>query len=289
MARPEAPVDFTIPERGELAAKLRSLRTARGITYEQLVKNTGGEFSASHYKRAASGKELFGIGVVLSYAGGCVDKLTWGQYDELFGLHHRAEAAVNEAKRNQRRSTIVPKPHLVRSPADLGGAMRDAWARAGRPSTRKINKRAGVYVPHSSAYAIISGRSVPQDLRQYLYFLEACDVTSPDDLGLWLRAWVKAWGIPDSAYVVRDMRWMDEESAKVYQQVILEERAERYDVQHAMRLLDRAIDRTLESIEDVANGEKVTATISLGFALERVTEVHKYLRKNTGTAYDAIG
>ncbi|MFB6531662.1 helix-turn-helix domain-containing protein [Streptomyces sp. NPDC056399] len=288
MARPEVPVDFTIPERGELAANLRSLRKAKGITYKQLAENTGGEFSASHYKRAASGKELFGMDVVLSYARGCVGKLTWGQIGELDALHRSADAAVRKIERNKRRSSFPPKPQLVEGPPDLSRAMRDAWARAGRPSMRKISNFAGVYVPHSSAHAIVSGRSVPQDLRQYLYFLEACDITSPDHLEPWLRAWVKAWGIPSDRSVARDLRWMDEETSKVFKEVIVAERAERYDVQQVTHLLDHAIDRTLDSIGDVSHGDKHSAMVSLGHALERVAEVHRYLRKNTGTTYGAI-
>lgn len=288
MSRPEVPVDYTIPERGKLAEKLRSLRKAKGITYKQLAENTGGEFSASHYKRAASGKELFGVDVVISYARGCVDTLTWGHVDELHTLHFDAERAVHSAKCNELRWTILPKPYLVRSLADLSRAMRDVWARAGRPSMRQIHKRAGVYVPASSAHAIVSGRTVPKDLRQYLYFLEACDITSPYDLDLWLRAWVRAWGIPSDAYVARDMRWMDEETTKVYKQVLVAERAEHYEVHHVTALLDRAIGRTLESINSAVIGDKRAAMISLRTALEGVTEVHMHLRKNTGPAYRSI-
>lgn len=33
MGRPEAPVDYTVPELGNLAAHLRALRAAAGLTY----------------------------------------------------------------------------------------------------------------------------------------------------------------------------------------------------------------------------------------------------------------
>ncbi|MGW3377400.1 hypothetical protein [Streptomyces hydrogenans] len=287
MARPEVPVDFTIPERGELAAKLRSLRSAKGITYKQLVENTSGKFSASHYKRAASGKELFAMDVVLAYARGCVDNLTWGQVDELYDLHLAAEIAVNKAERNERRSTLQPKPHLVQSLADLSGAMRAAWARAGRPPMRKIAKLSGIYVPHSTAHAIVTGRSVPRDLRQYLHFLEACDV-APDDLRVWIRAWVKAWRIYNATYFARDLRWMDEETRKIYDEVILELRAEEYDLTTVTRLLDRAIYRTMDSMRGVMDGEKRLAMMNIRTALEHFAEVHQYMRKTTDTTYSAI-
>ncbi|OKJ48631.1 hypothetical protein AMK27_38340 [Streptomyces sp. CB02009] len=157
MGRPEVEVDFTVPQRGELAFKLRSLRSTAGLTYTQLVEKTDRVFSASHYKRAASGKEVPSWNVVLAYAKGCVPLLTWGMVDDLFELHRAAEAAVNKADRDSRRSTIVPKPHLVQNTAGLGRAMRDAWARAGRPAMRTIARRSGVYVPHSTAHAIVSG------------------------------------------------------------------------------------------------------------------------------------
>ncbi|MFC8270810.1 helix-turn-helix domain-containing protein [Streptomyces cinereoruber] len=288
MARPEAPIDFTIAERGELAQKLRSLRAAAGITYAQLVKNTGGEFSASHYKRAASGKVVPGTDVVLSYARGCLGKVGWPLRVQLDVLQFDAELAVEKAELNERRSTIRPKPHLVRSLADLSGAMRAAWARAGRPSTRKIAKRADIYVPHSTAYAIVTGRSVPRDLRQYLYFLEACDVTSPDDFTVWIRAWIKAWGITIAMRTARHLDWLDGVGVEIYNRALTAELAEQYRVRDVTLLLDRAIDYTLASIEGTLSGKSTSSMASLALALEWMGEVHDYIRENTSTTYGAI-
>ncbi|MFC8511106.1 hypothetical protein ACFU3J_16195 [Streptomyces sp. NPDC057411] len=286
MPRPEVDIDFTVPERGELAARLRSLRSAKAITYQQLVMQTGGEFSASHYKRAASGKELPSIEVVLSYAFGCVDSLTWELRDELIALHRAAAEAVDKAGKAERRSTTVPKPELVRSVKDLSTAMRDAWARAGRPSMRKIEKKADVFVPHSTAHAIVTGRTVPRDLQQYLNFLEACDIDSPEQLHPWLTAWLRAWGIPlDPRQIARDRRWMDQATADAYAGAIVAVRAERYDAGHVLRLLTHAVDRALDTINHIDNVNKRNALVSSAYTLAHLAEVQEYMRKNTNTTY----
>ncbi|MFC8494154.1 helix-turn-helix domain-containing protein [Streptomyces sp. NPDC057235] len=288
MGRPEAAVDFTVPERGELALKLRSLRTTAGLTYTQLVEKTDRVFSASHYKRAASGRELPSWNVVLAYAKGCIGPLPWNTVDDLYDLHRAAQQAVRKSEVDSRRSTVVPKPHLVKNTADLSKALRDVWARAGRPSMRTIARRSGVFVPHSTAHAIISGRTVPADLRQYLSFLEACDVTTPDELKIWLHAWIRSWGLPSDRDLARNRKWMDEETALIYSEVILAERAEQYDAQHVLHLLTRAIDRALDTIENIENRDKRRAMVTTGFTLASVAEVQQYLAKVTSITRDAI-
>lgn len=285
MGRPEVEVDFTVPERGELALKLRSLRTTAGLTYTQLVEKTDRVFSASHYKRAASGREVPSWNVVLAYAKGCVPFMAWDMVDDLFQLHRAAEAAVSRAESDSRRSTIVPKPHLVQNTADLGRAMRDAWARAGCPTMRTIARRSDNYVPHSTAHTIVSGRTVPSDLRQYLCFLEACDITSPSDLRVWLRAWVRAWGLPDNKVLSRDRRWMEEDTVLVYDEVVLAAKAEQYDARQVLALLTRAVDQALGTVVDISNKEKRKAMVSTAYTLDSIARVQEYLRKTTTLTY----
>lgn len=56
MGRPEIPVDFTVPARGELAATLRSLHTEARLTHDELAVKSG--LSPATLKRAASGRVL---------------------------------------------------------------------------------------------------------------------------------------------------------------------------------------------------------------------------------------
>ncbi|MEV5239556.1 helix-turn-helix transcriptional regulator [Streptomyces cinnamoneus] len=131
MPRPEKPIDYTVPEVGELAAYLRAQRTASGRTYAELAE--GALCSQATLKRAAAG----GVRppdwkTVRQYLGLCGHD----DLDEARTLHERAQDAATAAVRNARRTTVVPKPQFVRDLGDLSGAMRDAHRRAGCPSVR---------------------------------------------------------------------------------------------------------------------------------------------------------
>ncbi|MFE1391128.1 helix-turn-helix domain-containing protein [Streptomyces albogriseolus] len=196
MARPEVPVNHTVPDLGKLAEYLRSLRREAGLTYSELVTRT--VCSEATLKRAASGRSLPDVGVAFQYAVSCVPH---GQPIHDVGLTvvtlwRKAEKAVEKARRTAHRSSVLPKPQYARDDADLSGALRDAWARSGRPSTRAIERASGGQVPRSTANLIASAHAVPRDFRQYVAFLQVCEVNR-QALEPWFRAWFKIRGVPN--------------------------------------------------------------------------------------------
>ncbi|MBL1109748.1 helix-turn-helix domain-containing protein [Streptomyces sp. 5-8] len=196
MARPEQPVDHTVPELGRFAEHLRSMRHAAHLTYRDLASHTS--CSAATLKRAASGKSLPSPAVATQYALGCV--IVSNDLDAARAasrLRKEAAEAVAEARRRSRRSTVLPKPQFARDEGDLSGALRDAWRRAGEPSFRAMERAAGHHgaLPRSTAHAMAKGRTLPREFLQYVLFLEACGI-SGSDLAPWLRAWSKICGYP---------------------------------------------------------------------------------------------
>ncbi|MFG2776032.1 hypothetical protein [Streptomyces sp. NPDC048350] len=55
MARPEAPVDRTVPACAELADFLRARRKSAGLTYREMSRLAHGMPSKTTFERAASG------------------------------------------------------------------------------------------------------------------------------------------------------------------------------------------------------------------------------------------
>ncbi|MCX4673541.1 helix-turn-helix transcriptional regulator [Streptomyces sp. NBC_01381] len=188
--RPEVPVVTTVPELAELATKLREIRLSegKGITYVTLAERT--PWSKSQLQRATSGKALPSPSLVRAFLSGC--GASRGRARIVAGLYRAAAAGVAQQAKTAKASRRVPKPEYVRDRADLSGALRDAWAHAGRPPVRSMAQTAGPWIlPHSSAHRILRGHGLPRDLTQYRAFLYACDI--PDvDLGPWFAAWNKA-------------------------------------------------------------------------------------------------
>ncbi|MEV0530056.1 helix-turn-helix transcriptional regulator [Streptomyces sp. NPDC050439] len=187
MGRPESPVGFAVQEVGMLAAYLRQLRQAVGKTYEELADSA--LCSASSLKRAARGGERAPAWTTVE------DYVTaaGGDLVTAKALHQAAKGAAARARRDARRSMVVPKPQFVRDAADLSGAMRDAYDRAGRPPVREMEDQAGWRLPHSTAHEIVRGRALPYDVRTYIAFLQACEIQE-DDLGPWFECWHKVRG-----------------------------------------------------------------------------------------------
>ncbi|MFI2415788.1 helix-turn-helix domain-containing protein [Streptomyces sp. NPDC018947] len=196
MARPEAPVDHQIPELGALAESLRALRRQAGLTYTELAKESC--YSAATLKRAASGKHLPALGVTVQYTTLCMllgPLLDPKAGPEIMTLWDSADKAVNRARMDARRSTVLPKPQYVRDEADLSGALRDVWSWSGRPSTRYVEKASKGQVPRTTANVISTAHAVPRDFRQYAAYLRVCGVTGRA-LEPWFRAWFKIRGVP---------------------------------------------------------------------------------------------
>jgi hypothetical protein len=185
MARPEKPIDYTVPEVGELAGYLRGLRAVADLTYAQLAARAW--FSQSSLKRAAGGGATAPRwAVVHAYASAC-----GGSEAETFSRYSRAKEAAAATARDTRRSTIVPKPQFARDLADLSGAMRDAYRRAGSPEVRRMERQAGPgRLPRNTAHGITKGRVLPKEVRTYIAFLEECEITGRD-LIPWFAAWAR--------------------------------------------------------------------------------------------------
>ncbi|MGW1878776.1 helix-turn-helix domain-containing protein [Streptomyces sp. NPDC001975] len=209
MGRPERLVDHTVPALGTLAEHLRTMRRDAGLTYRQLAERT--HYSSAQLKRAASGASLPSYELMLSYATGCSVHLErraeWWARMQATNLYEEACEAVRRNRIEARASTVLPKPEYVRDPADLSGAMRDAWSRAGRLSSRQMEARSAGQLPHSTAHAICKGRCIPRDLRQFVTFLHACEI-SGTALGPWFRAWFKVFGRPSEKTVVAALRFL---------------------------------------------------------------------------------
>ncbi|KOG64702.1 hypothetical protein ADK76_08535 [Streptomyces griseoflavus] len=189
MGRREAPVDYTVPELGELAARLRALRAAANLTYAKLADLTN--YSAATLKRAAAGKTLPAYSTACAYAAACD-----GPVEETVTLYRLAEDAVAGRALDARRIQVLPKPQFARDRADLSGALRDAYRRAGQPSLRAMEGRAREgQLPRSSVHNIVTGRALPADIGQYVAFLQACEI-SGQALGPWFGAWLKVCGRP---------------------------------------------------------------------------------------------
>ncbi|MFI9311143.1 helix-turn-helix domain-containing protein [Streptomyces triculaminicus] len=189
MPRPEKPVDYTVPEVGDLAAYLRARRAASGRTYAELAQ--GAVCSQATLKRAAAGgtrpPEWATVHQYLHLCG-------HPETREARALYKRAVDAAAAARRDARRTTVRPKPQYVRDLADLSGALRDAYRHAGRPPVRDMERRAGPgRLSRSTAHAMITARTIPKDIRTYLAFLETCEITG-HALTPWFTAWAKAFG-----------------------------------------------------------------------------------------------
>lgn len=213
MGRPETPIDYTIPALGEAAEILRAMRHSANLSYEELAARAN--FSPAHLKRAARGKWT-SVDVIEAYAQACVKSSSDIFFvAEVKYLHSLAAKAITDAEREARRSKVVPKPQYARDEADLSGAMRDAWRRAARPTCRQIEVSSRGQVPRSTANAIANGHTVPRDLRQFVGFLNVCEI-SGDELAPWFRAWIKVRGVPTAEERRLVHKWMDADVAAIY-------------------------------------------------------------------------
>ncbi|MFE2553637.1 helix-turn-helix domain-containing protein [Streptomyces sp. NPDC059355] len=193
MGHPEAPVDFTVQELGDLATFLRGVRWRAGaIPYARLSKLTS--WSASALKRATSGRMLPPWDLVRRFLAACrADQIS---VDHAFTLHERAAKELELRAQRSRKASVVPRPELVRDKADLSGALRDAYAAAGRPPVRTVAGYSGGWVlPHSTAHNIITARALPTGIDQCIAFLDACKIPF-HQLHLWFAAWHKAMNEP---------------------------------------------------------------------------------------------
>lgn len=164
------------------------LRQQRQLPYSQLAERT--HFHRTTLQRAANGKDLPSLDVVLAYAEAC-------------------QADTNRARTLWRRAVYwhhVPSRHdTVKAPpakilpefvetfGALHKAMLEMRRQAGWPSLRRIQERAqenGDKLPASTLSLILRTRAALHK-PQFVAYMQACDVKPADQLR-WEAAWDRA-------------------------------------------------------------------------------------------------
>ncbi|MFF3679847.1 helix-turn-helix domain-containing protein [Streptomyces sp. NPDC002120] len=192
MGRPELPVDHTLPERGELAAALRQIRTLAGLSYDELADRTG--LSAATLKRATSGRTVPAEETVTAFATACggdpVDAL------------HRLWLNARIADRGRLAQLRKPaRPRFVDGRRELSAALEYFYEVAGAPPLRRLVDLAGGahLLPVSSAARIVKRQALPVSRQQMMAFLTACGITG-QELDRWGDAFEEITQNPESPY-----------------------------------------------------------------------------------------
>ncbi|WP_371129952.1 helix-turn-helix domain-containing protein [Streptomyces sp. 2231.1] len=158
----------------ELADYLRKGRDRKGLTYSELASRAG-DYSATTFQQAASGRFLPSREVARAYAHACA--LDIARVDRLWEIAYRE-------KRRVARGPLPPAlpPHLVSNLDDLSGALVALHAKNGAPSIRLMLKRARQHASEctplstSALHRILSRATVPTSRNSLQAFLIGCDV-----------------------------------------------------------------------------------------------------------------
>ncbi|MFJ2598640.1 helix-turn-helix domain-containing protein [Streptomyces erythrochromogenes] len=188
-------MDYILPERGELAAALRRIRTLASLSYDELAGRTG--LSAATLKRAASGKTVPTEETVMTVATVC-----GGDQAEL----HRLWLNARIADRGRLAQLRMPAlPQYVDGRRELSAALEYFYEAAGAPSLRRLADLAGGVhlLPVSSAARIVKRQALPVSRQQMVAFLTACGRTG-QGLELWGDAFDEITQNPDGPYSRRN-------------------------------------------------------------------------------------
>lgn len=193
MARPEAPVNRTIPARAKLADFLRERRGVAGLTYQQMADMKGDtSLSKTTFERAASGVAVPLWRTVKEYIRRTEtkeEKFT-GTIDIAIAQGRKLWIEARRAVRAPYYLYKAPDPTLISDRADLSRALRDQHVWAGCPSSGEMARMSGTGVlPKTTAYRIIQGRALPVAADQGVAFLSACGVPP---LGSEMLGWLAA-------------------------------------------------------------------------------------------------
>ncbi|MFB6643761.1 helix-turn-helix domain-containing protein [Streptomyces chartreusis] len=185
MCRPEKPLTTGNNALRELQEWLRERRERTRQGYRALSVRAG--CHATTLQRAASGETVPKLQTVLNYARACD-----ASPEEARLLWKRAR--YEETRLRDGRSRPAPRPEFIRDFVDLGAALVELYEKAGSPTLRTMEQRAGGYgsLPRSSAHRIVNKQAMPHGLRQFQAYLRACEVPEaewPD----WEAAWTRAW------------------------------------------------------------------------------------------------
>ncbi|MGW4775987.1 helix-turn-helix domain-containing protein [Streptomyces filamentosus] len=184
MGRSEGPIAKTGSARYTLALWLRSQRESAGLSYERLAIEA--TYSPDTMRRAASGRRIPTLKVLLAFAGACGADLHVAE-----GLWKAARRELGGPHREYHVAYVVDFPSLY-------DAMQSLYRRAGSPSYGELDRRAGGNgrLPKSTLSRFFSKGSIPG--RNFtLAFAEACGVRGEEKLELWELAWLRAAGRRD--------------------------------------------------------------------------------------------
>ncbi|WHM41119.1 helix-turn-helix transcriptional regulator [Streptomyces sp. BPTC-684] len=199
MGRRPNRLDYTLPDRGALAALLRNQRKATGLTYHELAPKAG--VSAATLKRATSGKVMPTERTVVAFIEACGGDRTDVEKGRLFWRLARME---QRGTRGQR----TPHPRLISSQAELSLGLVDLYERDGLPSFREMQRRAGAeWLAISSISRIVHREALPASRGQMAAFLRACRVSRKVQSD-WLDTWQRVVSRPyaTTIYPVRPRR-----------------------------------------------------------------------------------
>ncbi|MFD3680072.1 helix-turn-helix domain-containing protein [Streptomyces sp. NPDC058613] len=195
MGRRELPVDHTVPTRGALAAALRELRSAAGLSYDDLAVGTG--VSATTLKRAGSGRCVPAWEIVTAITKVChahAELLVELSMMELKVLWREARIAERGRLQELRRPA---SPELITSPGALSEALVYFYEKAGGPPLRRLRELAGGahLLPVSTAGRIVNRQALPVSRQQCVAFLTACGIT-PHFVQRWADAYDRVTATP---------------------------------------------------------------------------------------------
>ncbi|MGV9393338.1 BTAD domain-containing putative transcriptional regulator [Streptomyces olivaceus] len=185
MGRTEKPI--TTPDRalGDLARWLRAQRASGCWSYAELAERAG--CHATTLQRAASGRTVPSARAVRAYAQACGASL-----DVAMDLWTRARRSAHARQAGEPSTSGAVYADGV---ARFKTGLLELYTRAGRPTVRDMERRAGGWgrLPHSTAHRIVTGQTLPCDEQQLTGYLAACEV-APVDRPLWIDAWRRVTG-----------------------------------------------------------------------------------------------
>ncbi|MFJ2736070.1 helix-turn-helix domain-containing protein [Streptomyces sp. NPDC087317] len=186
MCRPEKPITTNNSALRELQEWLRDQRNRTEQGYRALSVRAG--CHATTLQRAASSQTVPKLQTVLNYARACD-----ASPEEARRLWKRARYEETRRARGGR-GLPAPRPEFIRDFVDLGAAVVDLYEKAGSPTLRTMEQRAGGYgvLPRSTAHRIKTKQTMPHSLSQFRAYLRACEVPEADWLQ-WEGAWTRAW------------------------------------------------------------------------------------------------
>lgn len=188
--RPQNPLPPDGPA-AAVAAELRRLREAAGLTFRHLADDSG--YSLATVTAACGGRHLPSWNVTRA----CV-KACHGDEDAVRILYEQACAAEGRpVPASAQAVTDPPDPAGARTPAQLVGYMAQLRTYAGSPSLAELNRRSGGHLPPSTVSGVLRRTNLPRrDL--VVRYARACGLPAAA-VSQWESAWERIKATGDTA------------------------------------------------------------------------------------------